>query len=110
MNSLRFGSRHTFTGLPVLRIHARVPLVVDTDRHRVAAAEEPPRMLRLGQRQLIVQRHAARRPLGPEPQQRFERDNERRAGPAQRLALLVLELHVASSSRAARSSAASAAA
>ena len=40
-------------------IHARVSPAVDAQRHRIAVPEEPSRMLRFGERHLIVERHAA---------------------------------------------------
>ena len=87
MNSLRFGSRHTVTGRPA-PVDARVALGVDPQRHRLAAAEETPGLLRFGQCELIVQRHSARRPIRPQTQQRLERDTERRAGLPERFPLL----------------------
>src|SRR5258708_5651540 len=61
---------------------------------RVAPAEELAGARGLGDGELVVQRHAPRGSVEPEPVQRFERPCERRGAGTQALPLLVLELHV----------------
>src|SRR6478672_7502954 len=72
----------------------RVALIVDPQRHLLATAEKTTGVLRLGKRQLIVQRHATAGAIGPEPQQRFERHDKWGPGFAQRLSLLILQPNV----------------